>query len=252
MIIKKAVEQVIDSGVKPIVLDVQRVVNFSEEVEGIRTSLVIKSLDLGVLTANQYRIVARRTEQGSKLVERNVEKLFYFYQDLKKEFPSAQFFTVSVYARALLNGALLQMLEGFFQKYPYVDADTICLELSADILFEDIAVYKEELDQVKQLGVKIALCEVAQEFCPLLRLHEVDYDLVFLDGYFTSSLDDENKESEINGVMSIINTRPTKIYASCIAPETVPLLEKIGADGYTFEKDETLENKEWRVGGREE
>lgn len=250
MIIKKAVEQVIDSGVKPVVLDAQRVVNFSNETEGIRTSLVIKSLELGVLTANQYRIVARRTEQGSRLVERNIEKLFYFYQALKKEFASAKFFTVSVYARALLNGVLLQMLEGFFRQYPYVDAGTICLELSADILFEDIFTYKKELDKVKQLGVKIALCEVGQEFCPLLRLGEIDYDLVFLDDYFISSLNDESKTNEINGVMSIINNRPTKIYASCVAQEIVPLLETIDADGYTFAQDETLENKEWRVGGK--
>ena len=84
MILKKAVEQVINSGVKPIVLDVQRVLDFSGNVEGLRTSLVIRSLELGVLTANEYRFVARRTEQGSKLVEKNLDKLFYFYHDLKR------------------------------------------------------------------------------------------------------------------------------------------------------------------------
>jgi hypothetical protein len=41
MIIKKAVEQVIDNGVKPILLDLQRVVNFSGDVEGVRTSFLL-------------------------------------------------------------------------------------------------------------------------------------------------------------------------------------------------------------------
>ena len=77
MVIKKAVEQVIESGVKPIILDLQKVVDFSSNVQGIRSSLVIKSLQLGTLTANEYRYVARRTNQGSRLVERNIEKLFF-------------------------------------------------------------------------------------------------------------------------------------------------------------------------------
>ena len=251
MIIKKAVEQVINSGVKPIVLDLQRVVNFSGDVEGIRTSLVINSLDLGVLTANQYRYVARRTVQGSKLVERNIEKLFFFYDDIKKEFSSANFFTVSVYARSLLDGALFQTFSEFFRQYPFVEPEKICLEISADILFEDIKTYKKEIDDLKQLGIKVALCEVAQEFCPLLRLNEINYDVVFLDGYFTASLEDETRENEINGVMCIINNRPSKVYGSCVALESIPLLEKIGADGYTLKDDDKLEDKEWRVGGKE-
>ena len=79
MTIKKAVEQTIDSGIHPIVLDAQRVKNFSGEIEGVRTSLIVKSLALGTLTANEYRFVARRTLQANRLVERNIEKLFYFY-----------------------------------------------------------------------------------------------------------------------------------------------------------------------------
>ena len=53
MTIRKAVEQTLYSGIKPIVLDMQRVKNFSNEIEGVRTSLIIKSLTLGTLTANQ-------------------------------------------------------------------------------------------------------------------------------------------------------------------------------------------------------
>ena len=250
MIIRKAVEQVVDSGVNPIVLDVQRVVDFSGDLQGLRTSLNIKSLDLGFLTANEYRYVARRSEQGSRLVERNIEKLFYFYSDYIKEFSSAKFFTVSVYAKAMLNGVLFQTLSDFLKKYPLVEPQKICLEISADILFEDIEVYKKEINNIKQLGVKIALCEVAQEFCPLLRLNQINYDFVFLDGYFVESLEDEAREGQVNAVMNIINNRPCKVFGSCVKQDAIPLLEKLGVDGYTFIGDQELENKEWRVGKR--
>ena len=252
MIIKKAVEQVIDSGVKPIILDLQRVVNFSSDVEGIRTSLVIKSLTLGTLTANEYRYIARRTNQGTRLTERNIEKLFFFYEDLVKEFKSANFFTISAYARSLLNGELTQVLENNFMQFPEVDPQKICIELSADILFENIDKYKIELEKIKQLGVKIALSEVAQEFCPILRLNGIEYDYIFLDGYFTRLLDNEEKQGQISGVMGIIESRPCKIYGSCVEDEYISLLEKVGADGYTKTADAKLVDKEWRIGGIED
>jgi EAL domain-containing protein (putative c-di-GMP-specific phosphodiesterase class I) len=252
MIIKKAVEQVVESGIKPITLDLQRVISFSEEVEGIRTSLTIKSLELGVLTANEYRFIARRTNQGSRLVERNIEKLFFFFNDIKKEFKTAKFFTISVYARSLADEVLYQMLSDCFEKFPDVEPEKICIELSADILFENIDRYKIELEKLKKLGVKIALCEVAQEFCPLLRLNGIEYDYIFLDGYFTRLLDNEEKQGQISGVMGIIESRHCKIYGSCVEDEYISLLEKVGADGYTKTADAKLVHKEWRVGGIED
>lgn len=249
MIIKKAVEQVIDSGVTPVVLDVQRVVDFSGEVLGIRTSLVIKSLQLGVLTANQYRYVARRTAQSVRLVERNVEKLCYFFEDLCQEFPTARFFTVSVYARSLLGGALYQTLSDFFAKYPLVQPEKFCLELSADILYENIEEYVKELQKLQTLGVQIALCEVAQEFCPLLRLSALPANVVFLDGYFTQSLQNEEKQAETSAVFNLITSHSGLVFGSCVEQSSIPLLEKLGADGYTLATDPTLQDKIWRLGG---
>ena len=252
MTIKKAVEQTLDSGIKPIILDAQRVKNYANDIEGVRTSLIVKSLALGTLTANEYRFVARRTPQANGLVERNIEKLFYFYEQIRKEHEGAGFFTVSVYARTLLNGELGRMLMTELTKHPNVDATKICLEMSADILFENLIDYKRELNAIKQMGFKIALCEVGGEFCPLLRLNEIPYDIVFLDGYVPYSVEEEGREQEIMGLMNIIATHPVKIYGSCVTPEQISILEKIGADGYTFSKDEDLEEKEWHVGSKKE
>lgn len=248
MTIKKAVEQTIDSGIKPIILDAQRVKNYQDELEGVRTSLVIKSLALGTLTPNEYRFVARRTVQANGLVERNIEKLFYFYEALKTEYEGAGFFTVSVYARTLLGGELKQMLLAEMEKHPNVDTTKIALEMSADILFENIEVFGKELAEIKELGFKIALCEVGSEFCPILRLNELPYDIVFLDGYVPNSIETNGREQEMQALMTIIATRPVKIYGSCITQEQIPLVQKLGADGYTEAEDEELEEKDWYVG----
>ena len=251
MTIRKAVEQTLNSGIKPIMLDAQRVKNYEGEIEGVRTSLIIKSLALGTLTANEYRFVARRTVQANGLVERNLEKLFYFFEDLKKEHEGAQFFTISVYARTLLGGELKRMLLTEMSKHPNVDTTKITLEMSADILFENMAEFGKEIMEIKDLGFKIALCEVGSEFCPVLRLNEIPYDIVFLDGYVPNSIETDGREQEMQALMNIITTHPVKIYGSCVTKEQIPLIEKLGADGYTESEDEELEEKDWFVGAKE-
>ena len=128
---------------------------------------------------------------------------------------------------------------------------TKALELTGGKAPENLEECKKELSVIKTMGFKIALCEVGSEFCPLLRLNEIPYDIVFLDGYVPKSMEDDGREQEIMALMSIISTRPVKIYGSCVTPEQIPLLEKIGADGYTFAKDEALAEKEWYVGSKE-
>ena len=252
MTIKKAVEQTIDSGIHPIVLDAQRVKNYAGDIEGVRTSLIVKSIILGTLTANEYRYMARRTKQAVGLVSRNIEKLFYFYPSIKEEHPGAKFFTISVYAKTLWDGELVAMLQEELRKYPHVETDKICLEMSADILFENLTEYKKQLEIIKQMGFKIALCEVGSEFCPLLRLNEIPYDIVFMDNYLSNRLDSGERDQEVAGALNIIATRPVKIYGSCVTAEQIPLLEKIGADGYTVLFDEDLEEREWRVCAKQE
>ena len=251
MTIKKQVEQTLDSGIKPIMLDAQRVKNYANDVEGVRTSLIVKSLTLGTLTANEYRFVARRTAQANGLVERNIEKLFYFFEELKKEHQGAKFFTVSVYARTLKDGELTRILMDAMKKYPSVDVTKIVLEMSADILFENLDEYVKELETIKNLGFKIALCEVGSEFCPVLRLNTIPTDIVFLDGYVPTSVEQDGREQEMQALMNIITTHPVKIYGSCVTKEQIPLIEKLGADGYTESEDEELEEKDWFVGAKE-
>ena len=148
----------------------------------------------------------------------------------------------------MLGGELKRALLAQLAKYPNVDATKIALEMSADILFENMEEFGKELAEIKDLGFKIALCEVGSEFCPLLRLNEIPYDIVFLDGYVPNSIEQDGREQEMQALMNIITTRPVKIYGSCVSQEQIPLLEKLGADGYTIAQDEDLEEKDWFVG----
>ena len=44
------------------------------------------------------------------------------------------------------------------------------------------------------MGVRIAICEVGDEFCPVFRLAELPFDYAFVDDYATNSLDREDCE----------------------------------------------------------
>ena len=70
------VQETIESGITPIVIELCDVNYFESREKLARTYLTINSLDLGVLTYKQYRMVARRTKQANQLTDRHLQKLF--------------------------------------------------------------------------------------------------------------------------------------------------------------------------------
>ena len=132
------VKETVESGIAPITLDFSEINFFESNSKVIRTFITVNSLDLGVLTYRQYRFVARRTKIGNRLVKRHLEKLFRVVPDILAEHPEIDCFTVPVYAKLLADNELEDMLREVVEQYPDVPLAKICIELSADILYEDL------------------------------------------------------------------------------------------------------------------
>ncbi len=257
MKIKDKVNEVIESGIAPIHLEYDRIDFFSDiEAERaaaiangvdtdessvdqhggiIRSFMVINSLDLGTLTYKQYRFVARRTKQGDHMVKRHIEKLFREYPELELRMPKAECFTIPVYARLLKDGTLASMLFDGFTLFPDVPAEKICIELSADILYEDIEESKKRIDELRELGVKIAICEVGDEFCPVFRLAEIKFDYAFADEFATSTLDSEDAERVAGSLVKFLHFLNVKVVAPDLDSEAkIKGAIETGFDGFGF------------------
>ena len=246
MKISEMVKETIDSGVTPITFDYERVILFGEDKFALRSFMVINSLDLGTLTYHQYRFVARRTKQGNNMVERHVQKIVRLLPDLVEANPKLLCVTIPVYARLLKDGVLAKMLFDTFALYPEVPAEKLCIELSADILFENVDDAKERIDELRALGVKIAICEVGDEFCPVFRLAELAFDYAFLDNFATATLDRDDSERVAGSLVKYLKFLNVKVIAPSLkTDDKINGAKNVGCDGYTLSAEIPLpETKE--------
>jgi EAL domain-containing protein (putative c-di-GMP-specific phosphodiesterase class I) len=241
------VNEVIKSGINPITFQFEPVVFFEGNARVLRSFLVINSLDVGVLTHKQYRFVARRTKQGDHLVHRHIEKLLRAFPQLSTVYDGLDCVTIPVYARLLRDGVLAKMLMEGFALFPRVRPEHICIELSADILYEDLDEARKRIDELRDIGVKVAICEVGDEFCPVFRLSKIMFDYAFMDSYTTASLDREDAEQIAGSMVNYLHYLGVKTIAPWLdSEEKIAAAKALSCDGYTLDPD-----KEWEVAANE-
>ena len=207
---KQMVADTLKSGITPIVFDYQDVVFFQRETHLVRTFMVFNSLELGTLTFKEYRFVARRSRHGTRMVKRHVEKLLRLIPKFVEKYPQIEFFTIPVFPRLIRDGEMAPILYDVFALYPEVHPSMICLEVSADILYEESETVKAHVDEIRELGVKIAISEVGDEFCPVFRLAELRFDYAFLDAYATASLSREDADRVAGSLVSYLHFLDTQ------------------------------------------
>lgn len=228
------VKALIDSGAEPLVLHYEPVRFFQTAETLVRTSLVVNSLELGTLTMQEYRFVARRTKQGDRLVERHLIKLCREIPRLLEGGLKVTSFTVPVYARLLRDGLLAKMLLETFALFPSVKPSLLCIELSADILYEDVEDAAARIAELRSLGVRVAICEVGDEFCPVFRLASFHFDYAFLDSYAIAALGTDAAERVAGSLATYLHLLRVKVVAPGLATEELrTAAEAVGCDGYT-------------------
>lgn len=245
--IKEMVKEAVESGVPPIIFEYSPIVFFHENRKVARTFMVINSLDLGTLKLQQYRYVARRTKQGNHMVKRHIDKLVRMISGGEED-PSIECYTIPVYARLLKEGELAGMLFEALTLYPEVPASKLCVELSADILFEDMEESRKRIDELRGLGVRVAISEVGDEFCPVFRLAELRFDYAFLDAYATASLSREDADRVAGSLVSYLHFLDVAVIApDLVSDEQIAGAESVECNGYTLGERLPVEDppEEW-------
>ena len=236
--LKELAKQTIENGVTPLTLHYELVSSFTDNKKIVRTSMWINSLDLGVVSPNEYRFVARRSKQGDELVKRHIRKLFKILPEFLKNNPDVSCVTVPTFGRLLDQRVLFDMLTDAFAQNPQVDKSRVCIELSADILFEDLDESARELKKLQDYGLKIAVCEVGDEFCPALRLSKIPFHFAFLDEYAVQSLATEKEEEIAGGLVSYLHAIGKQVFACGLTDESQKARAKaLSCEGYSFQSN---------------
>ena len=233
------------SGFEPLRLNYETVTQFSSQRILLRSTLTVHSLEVGVLEQEQYRYVVRRTSQSEQLFQRQLKKVLDDLPRLRKEKPFLEAVTIPVYNRMLQKANLASSIFDALTLHPGASPQNLCMEVSADLLFEDLERLTPELKRVRDMGVKIAVWELGDPFCPLLRLAQVPYDYLFLDSYPVSMLSD-GREAEFRSLCAFLHTEEkTRVFAPDLPDGNLcPLAESLGCDGYTLAPDAPLPETE--------
>ena len=248
---KQMVRETLESGITPLTFDYQNVVFFGKETGILRTTLVLHSPDVGTLTYREYRFVARRTRPGLHMVKRHVEKLLRLIPKVTEQFPNIECFTVPVFPRMIRDGELIRILYDAFAMSPAVHPSQVCIEVSADILYEDTETVRARLEEIRELGVKVAINEVGDEYCPFFKLSGLPFDMIFLDGYATDILDSFEAEQVMGGLIQYLKSFGVPVIAPELETDAQLAAAKLlECDGYslsptaTIYEDETDEEEE--------
>ena len=84
------------------------------------------------------------------------------------------------------------------------------------------------------MGVKIAVCEVGDEFCPVFRLASLPVDYAFIDEYATASLDRDDAERVAGSLVKYLHYLDVKVIAPELDSEDkIAGAKAVECDGYT-------------------
>ena len=108
---------------------------------------------------------------------------------------------------------------------------------------ENIAYIRARIDELRDIGVKVAICEVGDEFCPVFRLSKIMFDYAFMDSYTTASLDREDAEQIAGSMANYLHYLGVKTIAPLLDSEAkIHGAKAMSCDGYTLDPD-----VEWEV-----
>ena len=225
----------VESKISPIDIEYRRVEFFETTDKVLRTSLTVNSLELGVLNYESYRFVARRSKLADQLTRRHLKKLLRKIPDLLEEDSTIDFFTLPVYVRSLFDGGLKDILAEELSLHPEASPSKLCIELSADMLYEDLETAKKRIAEIREFGIKIAIFEVGDSFCPIFRLSELDFDLAFLDSYSVDSLATSDREKIAGSLTKYLHCLGVKVFTPHLdSPEKLEGARLVGIDGHTL------------------
>jgi EAL domain-containing protein (putative c-di-GMP-specific phosphodiesterase class I) len=101
-------------------------------------------------------------------------------------------------------------------------------------LYEDVAEARERIKELRELGVRVAVGEVGDEFCPVFRLAELPFDYAFMDEYATASLDRDDAERIAGSLVKYLHYLDVKVIAPELDNEDkISGAKTVECDGYT-------------------
>ena len=142
---------------------------------------ILNTVEFGILTPSQFRVVAGRTNQCLRLGEKAIDKALLELRRRMVTLGDYDMLLLELPRKMLENGDIVSQLEERFATGDYLVRDKLCILFGSDILLTDPAVTVPRLNELKALGVRIGLADFGDESTSTLRLAKFPFELVLTD-----------------------------------------------------------------------
>ncbi|NLW74726.1 MAG: EAL domain-containing protein [Clostridiales bacterium] len=232
----------LESGVEPIEIKLVPVRNtLTRGVMAYRTVAQLNTQSLGVLLPDQYGPVASRNALCVKLALSNIAEISEIIEYASENGIKAEWFSAACPVRMITKGSAAELLGGLFEDIGFSDPTRLCLEFPSQVLFEDREKAAAELNALRFMGIKTAICDFGDEFCPVGRLSGFPFDYAILDRSVTLRLAQEETTRSSAALIAFVRGCGIEVIAEGAADSNlISELYRADCGGYIPEPDNLL------------
>jgi EAL domain-containing protein (putative c-di-GMP-specific phosphodiesterase class I) len=94
---------------------------------------------------------------------------------------------------------------------------------------------RARIEELRNMGVKVAICEVGDEFCPVFRLASLPFDYAFIDEYSTKTLDRDDAERVAGSLVKFLHYLGAQVVAPSLwNDDMIAGAKAVECDGYSI------------------
>lgn len=233
------VRMTLDSGIAPLELRYCQVNDcYGKLPVAYRTSTVINSVTMGVLTQEKYSFAADSTEQGIRLARWNICEAMKAIKKFEEAGRHIQWLSVRCPAILATEVDMYDWMKKLMEENDFQTPEKLCLEFPQSLLFEQNEKAQISVLNLKLLKVKSIMSGCAANDCPIGNLMDVPVDMVFLDESKTKLTGDRDKGAVISALLQYIRSMDIEIIAEgVIEDDQLPLLHRAECFGYIVSDD---------------
>lgn len=179
-----------------------------------------------ILPPNKFLDAAERMGILSSITQIMIEKVFKYFQNTKTRF------SINITHRDLTEGYLINYLYRLSNKYN-IDPTNVTLEILENItLVNDNNVLLNCLNEIKDLGFKIAIDDFGSENANLSRILSLNVDYIKIDAIFIKDIDkDLEKQKVVYAIVQLAKELNIKTVAEFVSSEEIfNTVKKLGID----------------------
>ena len=202
----------------------------------------IEKEDGTIVTPYQFLEAAQLSGMLPEITKKVIDRSFALMQDLQEEF------SINITEDDLNRNYLAHYLQNRLQKYN-IPPQRVILEILEGVSVSGKSNNIEQLKQLKQLGIRLAIDDFGAEYSNFERLLELDVDFLKIDAKYIKNIDKDTKSYEI---VKAISAFAKKLNIECVAEfvhnadvqKKIEELEIEYSQGYFFDKPHLPKFKE--------